>query len=175
MEDDQKISVSKLDAARAQLETAIRLYFTDGEPIAVHTLAAAAHQILHDISEKRGGPSSVRGFQFIRPGFEKDWHQTVTAEQNFFKHADRDPDAVLEFLPRKAPVFIVDGCQLYRWLTDEWPPLFKLFTTWMALRKPKWIIPAPEDEEFYRSFREHYKESDKLRFYQELGPDRARS
>ncbi|MFC1461157.1 hypothetical protein ACFLQR_01390 [Verrucomicrobiota bacterium] len=175
MADKEKIRVTKLDAARAQMETAIRLYFTDGDPIAVHTLAAAAHQILHDISAKRSGPPSIREFQFIRPGCEAEWHRTVTDEENFFKHADRDPDRVLEFMPHKAPAFLIDGCQLYRSLTDDWPALFKLFTTWMALRNPKLIIPAPENEEFYRSFREHYGETDKLRFYQEMGPDRPRA
>ena len=175
MTEHQKIQISKLDAARAQLETAIQLYFTNENEVAVHTLATAAHQVFHDVSKKRGGPPSIRGFQFVRPGFEKEWRQTVTAEQNFFKHADRDPDEVLEFMPRKTLAFMIDGCQLYRSLATDWPPLFKLFTVWMAIiRKPELLVPAAEDEEFYRYFRGKYGEEERLRFYQELGPDRPR-
>ena len=49
------LPVSKFDAARRQLETAIRLYFFQGDPISIHTLASAAAQILHDLSRHRGG------------------------------------------------------------------------------------------------------------------------
>jgi hypothetical protein len=49
------LPVSKFDAARRQLETAIRLYFFQGDPISIHTLASAAAQILQDLSGHRGG------------------------------------------------------------------------------------------------------------------------
>jgi hypothetical protein len=39
---DTKIVVTKLDAARRQLKTAIRHGFEDGDPVAIHTLIAAA-------------------------------------------------------------------------------------------------------------------------------------
>jgi hypothetical protein len=47
--DSRKIKISKLDAARRQLDTAIRLYFMEGDPVSVHTLAAAAFEILKDL------------------------------------------------------------------------------------------------------------------------------
>jgi len=40
-----KLKISKLDAAKRQLETAIRLYFNEADPVSVHTLAGAAHTI----------------------------------------------------------------------------------------------------------------------------------
>jgi hypothetical protein len=43
------IHISKFDAAKRQLETAIRLWFHSGDPVSVHTLAAASHQLLHDL------------------------------------------------------------------------------------------------------------------------------
>jgi hypothetical protein len=33
-----KVRVTKLDAAKKQLETAIMLYFHDGDPVSIHTL-----------------------------------------------------------------------------------------------------------------------------------------
>ena len=52
---EQTIIVAKLDAAKRQLETAIRLYFSNGDPISIHTLAGAAYNIVWDVNKKRGG------------------------------------------------------------------------------------------------------------------------
>ena len=41
-----EVTLSKLDVARRQLETAIRLYFYDGDFVSTHTLAAAACKVL---------------------------------------------------------------------------------------------------------------------------------
>lgn len=44
--------VSKIDAASRQLDAGIRLLFSDGDIIAVHTLAGAASKITSDLVEK---------------------------------------------------------------------------------------------------------------------------
>lgn len=38
--------LSKIDVAKAQLETAIQLYFLEKDPISIHTLASASEEIL---------------------------------------------------------------------------------------------------------------------------------
>lgn len=53
------ISVTKLDAARRQLETAERLWFLEDDPASIHTLAAAAHRVVHDIAEKAGDGATL--------------------------------------------------------------------------------------------------------------------
>lgn len=51
----QPLRLSKLDAARRQLETATKLYFEHGDEVSIHTLAAAAYSVIRDINEHRGG------------------------------------------------------------------------------------------------------------------------
>jgi hypothetical protein len=46
------LTISKLDAAKRQLETVIRLYFSNGDPVAIHTLTGAAHTVVRDIGAK---------------------------------------------------------------------------------------------------------------------------
>jgi hypothetical protein len=59
--DRRKIKISKLEAARRQVETAIRIYFANGDPVSIHTLAAASLQILVDLDKKAlFGTSSKR-------------------------------------------------------------------------------------------------------------------
>jgi hypothetical protein len=49
-----KITVTKLDAAKRQLRTALRLWFDDGDPVSIHTLLAAAHEIIHTLYRRKG-------------------------------------------------------------------------------------------------------------------------
>lgn len=48
------IIINKLEAARRQLDTAIRMTFANEDELAIHTVAAAAYRILRDLLEKRG-------------------------------------------------------------------------------------------------------------------------
>jgi hypothetical protein len=50
----QPITVSKLDAARRQLRAAIRLWFQGEDPVAIHTLISAAHEIVHTLFKRAG-------------------------------------------------------------------------------------------------------------------------
>ena len=52
------IFINKLEAARRQLDTAIRMTFANEDALAIHTLAAAAHGIVRDILRKRGRHAS---------------------------------------------------------------------------------------------------------------------
>jgi hypothetical protein len=77
------LKVSKTDAAKRQLETAIRLWFFSADPVSIHTLAAAAHQILHDLGKKRGVPTALRDIPGIRPEYEKMVRETVSRYKIF--------------------------------------------------------------------------------------------
>jgi hypothetical protein len=46
---DQKLRIYKIEAARRQLDSAIELWFLDKDEVSVHTLAAAAYQLVHDL------------------------------------------------------------------------------------------------------------------------------
>ena len=40
------MNISKLDAAKRQLETAVELFFNHKDPVSIHTLTRAVHEIL---------------------------------------------------------------------------------------------------------------------------------
>ena len=77
--------VDKFEAAQRQLDCAIRLWLVDEDSIAIHTLAYAACCILRDLfdSQKR----EVLGKFEVSQKFGE--------IPNFLKHADRDPEYVL--------------------------------------------------------------------------------
>jgi hypothetical protein len=65
--------INKLEAARRQLAIAIRLFFDKSDPIAIHTLAAAAYQIFYDLSKEKEFISLVKGNSMIRETKRREW------------------------------------------------------------------------------------------------------
>lgn len=48
------IQLSKIEAAKHQIESAIWLWFVDGDIVSVQTLAGAAHRLLRELATSRG-------------------------------------------------------------------------------------------------------------------------
>jgi hypothetical protein len=133
------LQISKLDAARRQLETAIRLYFSNGDPVSIHTLAAAGYSVIRDVSAARGaGPMLLKGqlVDDVRPDAKKMFRDKLNEAENFFKHADRDHKAVHTFDPSLTEVFLLDACDQYYRLTGEGLPLFKVYRSWFIANRP---------------------------------------
>ncbi len=104
-----KIKVGKLDAARRQLETAISLWFNDGDPVSTLTLAYAAYEVIHVISKKRDPNRRDLLFDsaIIKDDKRNDFNKWIKTTPNFFKHANNDGDAVIEFHPSLAEMFLM--------------------------------------------------------------------
>ena len=140
--------VSKLDAARRQLESAIRLFFLNGDPVAIHTLTGAARGLLGDLSRAEGkkGLLDTYFFPFVRPEKLGELKKLIAEAQNFFKHADLDPDAVLDFNPGTTEYLLWDCCTLYEVLTGHKLPILAVFNIWFGLANPHILMPKVQEE-----------------------------
>lgn len=93
-----KVTCTKCEAALRQIDVAIGLLFTDGDPVAIRTLAGAAQGILADLVENKHSGSSWRSKMIEKSGLKKHAAiQIIQGTQNFLKHANRDPDSNLSF------------------------------------------------------------------------------
>jgi hypothetical protein len=112
-----EIAITKEAAAQRQIDAAVRMLFLHGEDlIAIHTVAAAARNLLKDLADRRGVDvdvekrSAVSTILNIRSGRDRfglndqavinylSWmeddkrtHQFRNKAANFLKHADKDP------------------------------------------------------------------------------------
>ena len=77
------MKIRKIDAARSQLDTAIELWFQDADPVSIHTLVYAAHEII-DVVSKENGRSDCLIFDsiYVRPDAQKLWLK-ITQQVNF--------------------------------------------------------------------------------------------
>ncbi len=133
-----KIIISKLDAARAQLDAAIEMYFVGDNPVAIHTLTAAAYNILRDIALKKGSEHP-----FIKTAFVDEYPESkhkilrefLNHPENFFKHADKDPTGVIEFDPEMTEVFLLDACAYFSDKDEPKPRYYNIFKAWHGVPK----------------------------------------
>jgi hypothetical protein len=146
---NSKLRVTKLEAAKQQIETAIKLWLSDGCPIAIHTLAAAAHQILHDLGKRRGKPTAIRGLPGVLPAQKKQLSRLLNNPENFFKHADNDPGAVLHFNPHSSALLLFDAVNTYKQLTQKTVILFEAFNAWMIVQCPN-LLDSNMREDFVK-------------------------
>jgi len=135
-----KLKVAKLDAARRQLETAVRLYFSEADPVSIHTLTSAAYQVLSDVNRARRGAPMLKEQipTWVRPDATAEAKRRINEAANFFKHADRDHDEVLEFSEGQTELLLYDAVQKYRELTGETVPVLGVYNAWF------WLGPGAE-------------------------------
>lgn len=140
-------SISKLNAAKQQLETCISLYFNNEDPVSIHTLASAAYNVIRDVNNKRhGNPMILKGLliENVKPDKKSLVINKMNEAENFFKHADKDPDHILTFDSDLTDFYILDACVTYKEISGESPPLFILFRSWMILINPE-IFTTPNE------------------------------
>lgn len=97
-------NICKRDAAARQLDVAIKLWFNGEDPVAIHTLACSAYQIVHDLCPEE--ELLYRSLVF-KEEYRKKAIRQLKSSYNFFKHANEDPNGVIEFKPVSNEGFII--------------------------------------------------------------------
>jgi hypothetical protein len=141
----ERISVSKLDAAKRQLHTAVRLWFDDGDPVAIHSLVSAAHEIIHTLFRRKG----LKGLLFDSPGIPDElrtvFAQAVVSAANAFKHARHDPDGVTEFAPGFND-YLLWICVAGLWRMGEPFAIEEAaIIVWLAIQRAPWVVQMAGD------------------------------
>ncbi len=157
----KKELITKLQAARRQLVVSTELYFSDSDAVAIHTLVAASYNIMRDLSKHRGvSEMAVKDHLLttISPEKRKQVANWLNSFENFFKHADRDPNAEIEFSPEITEVMLIDAWTQYEKLTGDLPESGKVFKVWTGKYKPnipeevKWLtakLKGHNTQQFY--------------------------
>lgn len=156
------ITITKIDAAQRQLKEAIRLWFDDRDPVAIHSLACSAHQIIHDINKQRGGRDLFYDSLVIKDEYQKEWAQKLKAPYNFFKHADLDSEDVLEFKPALTEAFIsysLFGLELLGQKHDE---IGGAYIMYLSLHRPEFLTEKGKEQFFGKITEEALQAGKKL-------------
>lgn len=136
--DMHKIHVDKVEAARRQMDTAVRLLFANEDPLPIHTLVMAAFGILKDLSSGRPDlfwPQVLEAI--VRPEKRQALWRTLNASSNYLKHADKDPSAILsDFREESNDSMLVLGALYYQGLGYPLTTEMQAIITWYLATRP---------------------------------------
>jgi len=102
---------SKIEVACQQLDTAIKLWFKEENPISIHTLVCSAHQIISDVIHHQSRNDPLFDSIYIKNGFKKIAKTHFHKYYNLFKHANKDPETYIKFNPTSNEYFI--SCSIF--------------------------------------------------------------
>lgn len=94
----ERESLTKFEVAARQLQTAIRLFFNNEDPVSVHTLACASREIFEKSSGKLTKRKALDGLATIVPALlNPNIFSILNIKRNFFKHVQDNPFETIEF------------------------------------------------------------------------------
>jgi len=139
-----EIRVNKPEAARRQIDLAIRLLFDNEDPIPIHTLAMAGFRILRDLAKDQPKSYMEQSLKKILiPGKEGEFWKAMHRPANFFKHAESDPDDILENVQEEindATLFL--SSMWYQDLGYKQTPEMAALMTWFHVLHPHLVLES---------------------------------
>lgn len=142
------ITVSKLDVAKRQLKTATLLWFMDEDPVSVHTLISAAHEITHTLFRRKGLSGLLFDSPVVKPEFQGEIAKRLKAAATFFKHAQKDPDATLNFNPDINRLLIITVAIGLSRMGENLDDIHWAFSAWVSIHHPNLVT----DDRFTQAF-----------------------
>ncbi|MXX40806.1 MAG: hypothetical protein F4Y91_02625 [Gemmatimonadetes bacterium] len=137
-----KIKVNKPEAARRQIDAAIRMLFSGEDPVAVHTLAMASFRVLRDLAKHTESPTESLIDSIIRPEKKTKLWKHINSLSNFLKHADNDPYEIHDPVGEEInDVVLLLACQYYQDLGYQHTHEMSTLITWCMVLYPEFLLP----------------------------------
>ena len=119
-------NISKIEAANAQLEGALRWRLANDNSLVVHTLAYAAFSIMRDLINHQAHP--MKDVLAILEDQTSKMGKVFRDVPNFLKHADRDPEGMLQHhSPDTVHLTLAFACRLWVELGNQETELMQKF------------------------------------------------
>lgn len=165
--DSREIKVSKIEAAERQLSEAIRLFFEERDPVAIHALASGAAQIAADLAKKIGLSSPLRDTEYLSGEHKRQWLRGIKSAENFFKHADRDAGEVFLLPTDVTRLFLSEAAVTLQAIGSTGTVEMEIYQIWF-LRKYGGANPSIAASQTFKHFDIPGTDLDDLLFFRVL-------
>ncbi|WP_409560515.1 hypothetical protein [Hyphomicrobium sp. MC8b] len=90
----QPVQYTKLDIVLEHIYASIQMISTECNSFSVHVVTMACRELLLNLAHQKGIELEWDHRRFVKPQFWNQYRQKSVLAYNYFKHADRDPDAL---------------------------------------------------------------------------------
>lgn len=148
--------LNKLDAAQRQLDCAIRLVFAGEDNLPIYTITHACFTVLRNLHSHKFPDKKLLS------NITKDQWKTISSLPNYLKHADNDPEEIIELIDSNTDISIdlnISTCIfIFENFETKLSPEIKSFHVWLLITHPDLFMINPLMLEIKNeSFREFLK------------------
>jgi len=159
-----EFKITKLEAAKRQLETAINLFFSNGDDVSIHALASASSDVLKDIGKFNKKTTIYDNLiSLIKKEKKKEVLDIINKPKMFFKHADQETNKTINFYPSSNDWIIFIAIEAYSKVNGKITPTMMAFRVYFYLKNPK-ILELKEDKLFWNNLSNSINLNDKETF-----------
>jgi hypothetical protein len=126
--------LDKKTVAKAQLQTAILLWFNEGDPASILALAVNANDCYNTLGGHLKGKPSV--FQTWLADQSETYQKRARRAQNFIKHGWKNLTEGVPYSPRMAEILILDSIECHENIEGRITSLMQVFDLRYALENP---------------------------------------
>lgn len=138
MTNDDHLGVTRQRTAREEIDLAIHLLFTGGSLVCANLLAWAAIDVLKGVARSQGivtfGESIIT--DIVREDRVREWYSLIKEHYNFSKHADKDPDKVVDLRPGAVQFAVFEALSDYQTIYTKPTIPMLMFQCFFVLTNP---------------------------------------
>jgi hypothetical protein len=139
----QRLSLTKIDAAEAQLKKAVRMYFENDHLVPIYTLANAVREVVAQIGQHLDIETVQKELATARGVKVEELIRPLSKTANFFKHADRDPTETIDLQDDDVEVVLFLACHDFKRVADGMPIEAQVFEVWAYAATIERVSDAP--------------------------------
>ena len=139
----QKLSLTKINAAEAQLRAAVRMYFENNHLAPVYTLANAVREVVGQIGTHLDVKTVQKEIADARGMKVEEMIRPLSKTANFFKHADRDPTDKIDLEDDTVEVVLFLACHDFGRVASGMPIEAQVFEAWAYAAAIERVSDAP--------------------------------
>lgn len=163
------ITLTKEEAAKRELNHAIKMFFRRDDPICVHLVASAAHEILYHLCCHKGlKPSMKHKIEVLPKEKQKEILYHLDKAYNYLKHAKHDANDNLTFSIEHIEAILIDACVMYQELFTSLSHNTSVFHTWFFLKYAHDMNGHPNQEIYIQKRPHTFHHSEFEEFYRLL-------
>jgi hypothetical protein len=140
------IKVTRKLLCETQINSSIQLLFNNGSPLVIYLISHAALDVLEDVARSKKLRTIYQMMEDrIAPHHLSEWRKSIRKHYNFMKHADRDPEVVIdEFYPEAAWQKLFFSIASFQSVFKELSFEMYFYWVWFISRYPHWFLQNPE-------------------------------